>query len=70
MATEHGPRNFKQMGTSVDGQDFFTPDHVYCINMLLRMGAYPQLRYIDSYKPVGDGSTRLVRWAFISWEPV
>jgi len=69
-ATEFTPRMFKPLGKPSDDQDFFIPDHIYCINMLLRMGVYPELRYIDSIKPDTDGTMRLTRWAWISWKPL
>jgi hypothetical protein len=34
------------------------------------MGAYPEMRYVDSYKRDIDGNKQLIRWAFITWEPV
>jgi len=70
MATEYAPRAFKKLGEPTDEQGFFVPDYIYGVNMLLRMSAYPELRFIDSMKPDADGTSRFIRWAWIAWKPV
>jgi SAM-dependent methyltransferase len=69
MATEYGPKGHKQQGALVDGVPY-VPDYVYGVNLLIAMGAYPELRYIDSYKPGADGGRQLIRWAYLAWTPV
>jgi len=80
MVTEYGPRGYKRMGDldnagNTDGglgSQAYVPDFIYTINILLAQGRYPELTYLDSYKPDeqadGAGGQRLIRWAFISWE--
>jgi hypothetical protein len=46
----------------------YLPDFVYALNILLDRGRYPKLSYIDSSKATESGGTRLVRWAFITWD--
>ncbi|MDR2493359.1 MAG: class I SAM-dependent methyltransferase [Coriobacteriales bacterium] len=70
MATEYSPHGMKRLGSATDGQAFYVPDFVYCVGMLLRMGAYPELRYLESVKHGDDGHDLLVRWAYLSWRPV
>ncbi|MDR2587303.1 MAG: class I SAM-dependent methyltransferase [Coriobacteriales bacterium] len=70
MATEFAPRGIKRMGKSYEGDPDFVPDFIFAVNILLQRGRYPELRFIDSYKPTEQGAKRLVRWAFISWSPL
>jgi hypothetical protein len=69
MGTEFGPRGIKRMGESYEGDPDFVPDYIFAVNLLFQWGRYPELRFIDSYKPDEQGESRLVRWAFISWTP-
>ncbi|MDR2106021.1 MAG: class I SAM-dependent methyltransferase [Coriobacteriales bacterium] len=99
MATEFSPRGIKRTGRSYENDPDFVPDFIFALNILLQTGRYPELRFIDSYKPeppnteqgaglptsqgkgddmrqstgqvagqvVGQGTARLIRWAFLSW---
>ena len=66
LATEYSPREAKRMGEIVDGSPFI-PDYVFAVNVLIQMGRYPSLRYIDSDKVDENGTLRHIRWAYISW---
>jgi SAM-dependent methyltransferase len=70
MATEFGPRGTKRMKASDEGELLFVPDFIFAVNLLLQMGRYPELRFIDSYKTDEQGLPQTIRWAFISWAPV
>ena len=77
MVTEYGPRSYKRMG-ELENNDWglggyvHLPDFIFAVNILLAQGRYPEVVYLDSYKPIeqadGAGGQRLIRWAFISWE--
>ncbi|MDR0349922.1 MAG: methyltransferase domain-containing protein [Coriobacteriales bacterium] len=69
LSTEFGPRETRQIGTRADGASSFLPDSVFALNVLFQMGRHPELRYIDSPKKNSDGSSRLIRWAFLTWHP-
>jgi SAM-dependent methyltransferase len=66
FATEYGPRSYHQWGAPRGGAPFI-PDFVYALNILLEMGVYPELRYIDSYKEQPGSAPRLIRWAYVAW---
>jgi len=66
LATDFGPRSTHKIGEETDGVSFL-PDYIYGLNILFKMGYYPELRYISSLKKCSDGELRLIRWAFISW---
>jgi len=68
IATEYGPRGTKYLGESIEGGSPYIPDHIYAINILMQMGRYPTLRYIDSVKTDQGNTPRLTRWAFITWD--
>ena len=68
MVTEYSPRSTKRMGAVIDGGSPYIPDYIYAINVLLQMGRYPSVCYIDSDKTDEHGRTKLIRWAFISWD--
>ena len=68
IATEYTPLATKRMGESIDGGPPFIPDYIYAVNVLMQMGRYPSLRYIDSDKTDQYGRPQLVRWAYISWD--
>jgi SAM-dependent methyltransferase len=68
LATEYTPRGIKPMNERKDDGSYTIPDHIYAVNILMQMGRYPSLHYIDSYKPNEQGEQRLVRWAFLSWD--
>jgi SAM-dependent methyltransferase len=75
VSTEYGPRGFRQLGSDMadgqgGGQDGtpYVPNHILALNILFARGRYPELRYLDSMKESEDGSRRLIRWAFITWE--
>jgi hypothetical protein len=53
MSTEFSPRGFKMLGGTIDGGPAggYVPDHILAMNILFFKGAYPELHYIDSYKP-------------------
>ena len=67
IATDFGPRSTNKLGETVAGTTFL-PDYIYAINMLFKMGYYPELRYIDSIKKDATGELRLIKWAYIAWE--
>jgi SAM-dependent methyltransferase len=67
MATEFRPRRAKRINS--EHVRNYPPDFTFAINLLFQRGRYPELRFIDSYKPDEQGAPRLVRWAFISWPP-
>jgi cyclopropane fatty-acyl-phospholipid synthase-like methyltransferase len=70
LSTEYTPRGKYELGKPHMGQSSYVPDHIYAINILFEKGAYPELRYVDSYKTGRDGERQLIRWAYIAWEPV
>lgn len=72
MTTEYGPKGFKARGSKEDECDEgYVADYIYCLNILLQRGAYPELRYIDTtHGNGGEREGQLVRWAFIAWKPV
>lgn len=71
MVTEYGPKGYKPLGSAQEGIEQYVPDFVFGLNLLLQMGAYPELRYIDTLRGNGGAmEDRLVRWAYLSWEPV
>jgi len=70
MVTEHSPKGFKALGSTQEGCKEYLPDYIYGINLLLQWGGYPELRFIDTVH--GNGlkmQDKLVRWAFITWQP-
>jgi SAM-dependent methyltransferase len=67
MATEFGPRGEKRMRANDEGELLFIPDFIFAVNLLLQMGRYPELRFIDSRKTDERGLSQIIRWAFISW---
>jgi SAM-dependent methyltransferase len=67
VATEYGPRGIRRMGESFQGIPYFIPDYIFAVNILFQMNRYPCLSFIDCPKSDEDGESRLVRWAFISW---
>ncbi|MDR2036010.1 MAG: methyltransferase domain-containing protein [Coriobacteriales bacterium] len=70
MVTEYSPRGFKALGSVQGACKSYLPDYIYGINILLQLGIYPQLRYIDTiHGNGGETENKLVRWAFISWTP-
>lgn len=70
MTTEYGPKEYKPRGSKQAEGDEYLPDYIYCLNILFQMGAYPELRYIDTMRGNGgEMEGRLVRWAFITWKP-
>jgi ubiquinone/menaquinone biosynthesis C-methylase UbiE len=69
MTTEFTPRGIKRTGKSYEGDPDFVPSFIFAVNLLFQRGSYPELRFIDSYKPDGQGAPRFVRWAFVSWSP-
>ncbi len=70
MVTEYGPKGYKPLGSTQDGIENYVPDFIFGINMLLQMGALPELRYIDTKRENGEETDeKLVRWAYIAWEP-
>jgi SAM-dependent methyltransferase len=66
-----GPKSdgLKSNDHQAAGNGDFVPDFVFAVNLLLQMGRYPELRFIDSYKSTEHGPPQLIRWAFISWRP-
>jgi len=68
LVTEYTPRHTKRMGAVIDGGPPYIPDYIYAVNVLLQMGRYPSVSYIDSDKTDERGTPRLIRWAFISWD--
>ncbi|MCL1847530.1 MAG: methyltransferase domain-containing protein [Coriobacteriia bacterium] len=68
LVTEFSPRGTKRMGESIAGGLPYLPDFIYAVNVLLQMGRYPRLRYIDCDKTDEQGTLQLVRWAYISWD--
>jgi len=68
VATEFSPRETRRMGAVVDGSPPYIPAYIYAVNILMQMGRHPSVRYIDSDKTDEHGTTRLIRWAFISWD--
>lgn len=71
MTTEFSPRGYKPRGGTLDGSDPYIPDYIYGMNVLFQMGAFPELRYIDTtHGNGGEMEDRLVRWAYMAWEPV
>jgi len=67
MPTEYSPRLPLRMGAPVDGGGTYIPAYIYAINVLLQMGRYPAMCYIDSDKTDKQGNITPVRWAFITW---
>ena len=67
LATDFGPHATCRLGDIVDGISYL-PDYLYALNMVIKMGYQPELRYIKSVKKDKDGDFRLIRWAFISWD--
>ena len=68
LVTEFTPRGTKRMGERIDGDQPYIPDFIFAVNVLLQMGKYPSLRYIDCDKTDENGTLQFVRWAFISWD--
>ena len=68
MATEYSPRHAMRMGTVVEGGIPYIPSYIYATNILMQMGRYPTIRYIDSDKIEESGAFTPIRWAFISWD--
>jgi SAM-dependent methyltransferase len=56
MATDLGPRNFKDIAISIGRLPEKQPDFIYGINLLIQQGYDPELSYIDSYKDERFGS--------------
>jgi precorrin-6B methylase 2 len=76
MATEYGPKALRRLGeeqpeVSSGSDNRFVPDFHFALGMLLQKGVYPELRYVENYRSDDRESSgvRLIRWAFISWEP-
>jgi SAM-dependent methyltransferase len=67
ISTRFGPREQYEVGDDYFGTPFL-PDHIYALNILFDMGRDPSISYISSQKPDGEGGSRLIRWAFISWD--
>jgi SAM-dependent methyltransferase len=78
VSTEYGPRGLRRLGSDVtdggaapgggQGGVPYVPNHILALNILFAQGRYPELCYLDSMKENGDGSLRLIRWAFIKWD--
>jgi len=67
LATDLGPHPTQNAGESPD-EDPLLPDYIYGLNILIKMGYYPELRYISSLKKNADDELNLIKWAFITWE--
>jgi len=67
ISTRFGPRAQREVGEILYGIPYL-PDSVFAINILLDMGRYPTVSYIDTQKKAENGEVRLVRWAFIRWD--
>jgi len=71
MVTEYGPKGYKPLGSEQDGCAEYLPDYIYGVNLLLQMGIHPELRYIETtHGNCPDMEGKLVRWAYLSWEPM
>jgi len=68
MTTEFSPRGYKRLGSVIDGAPPHIPDFIFAVNVLMQMGRYPSLRYIDSDKTDESGAIKRIRWAYISWD--
>ncbi|MDR1713515.1 MAG: methyltransferase domain-containing protein [Coriobacteriales bacterium] len=69
VATEHSPRKQERLAAAAGLESSpYLADYVYAVNILMQMGRYPQLRYIDSEKKSADGTLELIRWAWLEWE--
>ncbi len=71
MATEYSPKGYRPLGSKQENCNDWIPDYIFGVNILLQLGAYPELRYIDSWRGNSAGLEKeLVRWAYISWKPI
>jgi hypothetical protein len=55
------------MRANDEGELLLVPDFIFAVNLLLQMGRYPELRFINSDKTDERGLSQTIRWAFISW---
>ncbi|MDR1422117.1 MAG: class I SAM-dependent methyltransferase [Coriobacteriales bacterium] len=66
MTSEFGPRKKTPKNGADDSRNTHSKepaDYIFGVNILLQMGLYPRLDYIDT-----EREGRLVRWAFLSWK--
>jgi hypothetical protein len=71
MVTEYEPKGHKPLGSQQGGREPHVPDFVFGVNLLLQLGAYPELRYIDITQGKGQESkAHFVRWAYLTWKPI
>jgi SAM-dependent methyltransferase len=62
MATEFGPKAHLPRDPLDRREPDEPADYIFGVNLLIQMGLYPRLAYIDTRR---EG--RLVRWAYLSW---
>jgi SAM-dependent methyltransferase len=71
MVTEYEPKGYKPLGSEQGSREPYVPDFVFGVNLLLQLGAYPELRYINITQDKGqENKAHFVSWAYIAWKPI